>query len=85
MATGGVAMGVFSPLMIIFIGRGQAAIAFVAQLVLGCLLAMWGAPMMAWLVESFEPAVRLTSISIGYNIGKMNCRCSFSHVYTRVR
>lgn len=70
MAIGGVAMGVFSPLMIIFIGRGQAAIAFVAQLVLGCLLAMWGAPMMAWLAESFEPAVRLTSISIGYNIAQ---------------
>ena len=31
---------------------------------------MWGAPMCAWLVESFEPESRLTSVSIGYNVAQ---------------
>jgi len=70
MAIGGVVMGISSPLMIIIIGEGQAATAFVAQMVLGVSLSMWGAPMMAWLAESFDPSARLTSVSIGYNIAQ---------------
>ena len=27
--------------------------------------------MMAWLAESFEPSARLTSVSIGYNVGQV--------------
>ncbi|KAL7540984.1 hypothetical protein ACHAXR_010538 [Thalassiosira sp. AJA248-18] len=70
MATGGIAMGVASPLMIKLIGSGQAGSAFFAQTYLGICLSLWGAPMMAWLAESFEPAARLTSVSIGYNIAQ---------------
>ena len=73
MALGGVAMGVASPLMIAIIGEGRAAPAFAAQMVLGLALSLWGAPMMAWLAEAFDPAARLTSVSIGYNIGKPPC------------
>jgi hypothetical protein len=29
-----------------------------------------GAPMCAWLVESFDPAARLTSVAIGYNLAQ---------------
>mmetsp|Transcript_7782 Transcript_7782/g.17562 ORF Transcript_7782/g.17562 Transcript_7782/m.17562 type:complete len:554 (-) Transcript_7782:32-1693(-) len=70
MAVGGMAMAVGSPLMITLIGSGQAATAFCAQMFLGISLSLWGAPMMAWLAESFEPAARLTSVSIGYNIAQ---------------
>lgn len=70
MALGGVAMGVASPLMIAIIGEGRAAPAFAAQMVLGLALSLWGAPMMAWLAEAFDPAARLTSVSIGYNIAQ---------------
>ena len=70
MAVGGLLVGVSSPIMIALIGTGQATIAFGAQMFLGICLCFWGAPMMAWLAESFEPAARLTSVSIGYNIAQ---------------
>ena len=43
---------------------------FIAQCILGILLSLWGAPMMAWLVETFPKNIRLTSVSIGYNIAQ---------------
>lgn len=78
MAVGGIAAGVASPIAIRMIGKGQAASAFFAQTSLGISLSFWGAPMMAWLVESFDPAARLTSVSIGYNIGKVKTLSSYS-------
>lgn len=70
MGIGGVLMGVLAPLMIVLIGSGSATTAFLAQSFMGVCLSLWGAPMMAWLAESFEPAARLTSVSIGYNIAQ---------------
>lgn len=70
MGVGGIMMAVSSPLMLKMIGRGQMAPAFLAQTFMGICLSLWGAPMMAWLAESFEPAARLTSVSIGYNIAQ---------------
>lgn len=70
MAIGGLGLAVLSPLMITMIGKGQASSAFFAQMILGISLSMWGAPMMAWLAESFDPAARLTSVSVGYNIAQ---------------
>jgi len=70
MAVGGIAMAIGSPIAIAMIGTGHAASAFFAQMFLGISLSFWGAPMMAWLVESFHPAARLTSVSIGYNIAQ---------------
>ena len=70
MTIGGLAMGILSPMMVIIIGRGKPFLAFVSQSVLGIALSLWGAPMCAWLVESFEPEARLTSVSIGYNLAQ---------------
>lgn len=70
MSVGGLVMAVMSPIMLKMIGTGDATTAFCAQMVLGISLSLWGAPMMAWLAESFEPAARLTSVSIGYNIAQ---------------
>lgn len=70
MGVGGVLLVVFSPILIMVISRGTMASAFFGQFVMGISLCLWGAPMMAWLAESFEPAARLTSVSIGYNIAQ---------------
>lgn len=70
MTIGGVSMGALSPLLIWIIGRGNPFVAFVAQSIMGVALSCWGAPMMAWLVEGFEPEARLTSVAIGYNIAQ---------------
>jgi MHS family proline/betaine transporter-like MFS transporter len=73
MTIGGVAFGLLGPIMMFVIGEkgSQSAwIAFTCQTVLSISLTLWGAPMCAWLVESFEPQARLTSVSIGYNIAQ---------------
>ena len=63
-------MAISSPIMLKLIGTGDASAAFFAQTIMGVALSFWGSPMMAWLAESFEPAARLTSVSIGYNIAQ---------------
>mmetsp|Transcript_22063 Transcript_22063/g.45952 ORF Transcript_22063/g.45952 Transcript_22063/m.45952 type:complete len:504 (-) Transcript_22063:41-1552(-) len=45
-------------------------LAFLAQTVFGIALSMFGGPMTAWMVESFPPSARLTSMSIGYNLSQ---------------
>lgn len=70
MTIGGVSMAVLSPIMIIIVGQGNAYAAFLAQSLLGIMLSFWGSPMCAWLVEAFDPASRLTSVAIGYNIAQ---------------
>eukprot|EP00814_Leptocylindrus_danicus_P011817 CAMPEP_0116019154 /NCGR_PEP_ID=MMETSP0321-20121206/9062_1 /TAXON_ID=163516 /ORGANISM="Leptocylindrus danicus var. danicus, Strain B650" /LENGTH=210 /DNA_ID=CAMNT_0003489659 /DNA_START=57 /DNA_END=689 /DNA_ORIENTATION=- len=58
----------FGPLLIVEVSRGRENTALLAQTVLGMMVATWGAPMMRWLFEIFPADVRLTSVSIGYNI-----------------
>ena len=70
MTIGGIAMGVLSPILVLLISRGMPFLAFFSQCTMGIALSLWGAPMCAWLVESFEPDARLTSVSIGYNIAQ---------------
>jgi MHS family proline/betaine transporter-like MFS transporter len=70
MTIGGVGIGVLSPLLIMMIGRGHPLVAFVSQSTIGIAVSFWGAPMCAWLVESFDPAARLTSVAIGYNLAQ---------------
>lgn len=70
MTIGGVCMAVLSPILIIVVGQGNSWAAFFAQSALGILLSFWGSPMCAWLVESFPPASRLTSVAIGYNLAQ---------------
>jgi MHS family proline/betaine transporter-like MFS transporter len=70
MTIGGVGVGVLSPLLIMLIGRGHPLLAFLSQSTIGIGVSFWGAPMCAWLVESFDPASRLTSVAIGYNLAQ---------------
>lgn len=73
MSIGGIAFGGLGPVMLLIIGHlgtKSAWIALAAQTVMSVSLTMWGAPMCAWLVESFDPEARLTSVSVGYNIAQ---------------
>jgi len=73
MTVGGILFGIGGPIMLIIIsslGSQNAMIAFGAQTFMAISIAMWGAPMCAWLVEAFEPEARLTSVSIGYNVAQ---------------
>jgi MHS family proline/betaine transporter-like MFS transporter len=71
MSIGGLGMAVFGPIAVFVIATQQTVAAVLgSQLILGVAISMWGAPMCAWLVESFDPAARLTSVSIGYNIAQ---------------
>jgi len=68
MSIGGVSLAILGPTLLRSIGNGGSPLmAFVSQLFLGVCLSFWGSPMGAWLVESFEPEARLTSVSLGYN------------------
>jgi hypothetical protein len=72
MTTGGILFGLVGPILVMLVGNlgSNSMIAFESQSLLGLSLASWGAPMCAWLVESFEPEARLTSVSIGYNVAQ---------------
>lgn len=69
MALGGFCFGATAPVGIVVISLGNQWWAFAAQLTMGLELSLWCAPMAAWLAESFEPRMRLTSVAVGYNLG----------------
>jgi MFS transporter, MHS family, proline/betaine transporter len=60
MMIGGISLGISSPLLLLLIGVGNSWLALVAQITLGIALSLFGAPLLAWLAESFEPEARLT-------------------------
>lgn len=70
MTVGAVGLGVIGPILFWIIRQGNSLAALISQCLLGVFLSCWGAPMCAWLVESFDPAARLTSVAIGYNIAQ---------------
>lgn len=81
MSIGGVCM-LFSPFFVHTIGLGDPFSAFVSQVCLGIFLSLWCSPMMAWLAESFKPELRLTAVSIGYNIAQALIGGSFPFIAT---
>jgi len=68
MYIGGTSLAILAPIMVYVISQGSAVAAFFAQNALGIAVSLWGAPMCAWLVESFPPEIRLTSVAVGYNL-----------------
>lgn len=68
MVLGAVGVGVLGPLCLFVITQGQPVRAFFAQWFLGIMLALYGGPISAWLVERFPVKVRATSLSLGYDI-----------------
>mmetsp|Transcript_10973 Transcript_10973/g.15696 ORF Transcript_10973/g.15696 Transcript_10973/m.15696 type:complete len:453 (+) Transcript_10973:58-1416(+) len=67
MVFGIILCGSIAPLCMYLIGLGDPVVAFLAQASLGSSLSFYAAPKIAWMMESFPPEVRLTSMSIGYN------------------
>jgi len=68
MTVSAISIAVLGPVMVFVISRGVALNAFFAQWSLGVMLSFYGGPICAWLVESFDPKVRLTSASLGYDL-----------------
>lgn len=68
MVAGALGLGALGPIMVLVISKGQAVPAFFAQLTIGLMLTLYGGPISAWLVERFPPKVRLTSLSLGYDL-----------------
>lgn len=69
MIVGAWLMILLGPYFTIMISRGEELPAFWAQMALGTFNGLYAAPMCSWLVESSPPEVRITILSIGYNIG----------------
>ena len=72
MTVGAFLVGYLGPVWITLISEanGDPFKAFIYQNCLGLSLACFGSPMCAWLVEAFDPAARLTSVAIGYNLAQ---------------
>lgn len=68
MTIGAAGIALFGPASMKLVGTGDGALALVSQMALGTLLALYGSPLCAFLIESFTPEARLTSVAIGYNV-----------------
>jgi MHS family proline/betaine transporter-like MFS transporter len=66
-------IGGTSPLFLHWIGMGNPGVAFALQLTMGLMLCIWNGAMIPWMIRSFPPHVRLTSVNIGYNVAVSVC------------
>mmetsp|Transcript_25635 Transcript_25635/g.36568 ORF Transcript_25635/g.36568 Transcript_25635/m.36568 type:complete len:304 (+) Transcript_25635:575-1486(+) len=69
MLTGAILTGLTGPLFVWIISRGNAVGALLAQTALGIVQSLFQGPLFAYLPSKFPPKIRLTSFSLGYNIG----------------
>jgi len=69
MLTGAILTGLTGPLFVWIISRGNAVGALLAQTSLGIVQSLFQGPLFAYLPSKFPPKIRLTSFSLGYNIG----------------
>lgn len=68
---GAISTGIVAPVMVWLISKsgGKVAEALFAQLCLASFFSFYCGPFCAWLVERFPVKIRLTSVSLGFNIG----------------
>ena len=69
MIAGIILTGMMGPLLVWVISFGKTVGALLAQSALGMCISLYSGPLFAYLPEKFPPKVRLTSFSVGYNIG----------------
>jgi len=74
-AISAISLGILFPVALAFLGSGWddsqisvTMVAFCIQFILSFFLAMLTGAMLPWLVLIFPPQIRLTSVSLGYNI-----------------
>lgn len=72
MVVSGVILGSVFPISLELVGSDLTSnagiIAFIIQLFLSILLVLWVGAMLPWMLLIFPPEIRLTSISLGYNV-----------------
>jgi MHS family proline/betaine transporter-like MFS transporter len=68
MVVGALGLGGLGPVLLYVISRGHPFSACLCQICLGWFLSLFGGPLGAWLGERFPSKVRLTSVSLGYDI-----------------
>lgn len=71
MVSGAIGLAIVGPIGMVVIAKGTEFHAFCAQCAIGLCLALFGAPMNAWLVDMFPHKIRLTSAALGYDLA--NC------------
>ena len=69
MLAGAILTGITGPFFVWIISYGKTVGALLAQTALGIVLSFYTGPLFAYLPEKFPPKIRLTSFSLGYNIG----------------
>jgi len=71
MLTGAVLVGIYAPIALYLVSHYKNPfLAYGGNSLFGIFLSMFGGPMVAWMVESFPPEARLSSMSIGYNLAQ---------------
>eukprot|EP00039_Didymoeca_costata_P011928 m.169994 g.169994 ORF g.169994 m.169994 type:complete len:572 (+) comp15333_c0_seq2:191-1906(+) len=56
--------------LFLLLRQGSDGLAFFGLAIYNIFIAMWGAPMCTWMVDSFPPMLRVTAVAIGYNIAQ---------------
>mmetsp|Transcript_2917 Transcript_2917/g.5198 ORF Transcript_2917/g.5198 Transcript_2917/m.5198 type:complete len:467 (+) Transcript_2917:193-1593(+) len=69
MTFGAISVGIAGPFMVYIISWGKTVDALFAQMTLCFFLSFYCGPFCTWLVEKFPPKIRLTSMSLGFNLG----------------
>lgn len=57
-----------APIFIGLIGKGNSWVCFVLQLTMGLLIQCYSSALVPWLISTFPPHVRMTSVNISYNL-----------------
>mmetsp|Transcript_30230 Transcript_30230/g.42842 ORF Transcript_30230/g.42842 Transcript_30230/m.42842 type:complete len:364 (+) Transcript_30230:161-1252(+) len=68
MVVGSILFGTISPVVIYFLSIGDTSIAWIGQFAISTSFCIFASPALAWMVELFPPAVRVTSMTFSYNI-----------------
>jgi len=69
MKCGAVLFCLIAPVSLYLIGSlNDAMVSLYCEIAMAFAFSLFGSPLLAWLVELFPPSVRLTSISLGFNI-----------------
>lgn len=68
MTPGALSIIFLGPLSVYVASTRNTIATFFSQLFLGIAIGFWGAPLPALMMESFPQHIRLTSVSVGYNI-----------------
>jgi MHS family proline/betaine transporter-like MFS transporter len=73
MVASSLCIAVAGPLFLHWIGQGDPVVAFSCQATMALFLSIWNGAMTPWMIKSFPPHIRSTSVNIGYNLAVSIC------------